>query len=81
MSQVRQNPRQNRLSGFTLVELLVVIGIISVLIMLLLPALSAAREQARKTMCLANLHELGLATTEYTTENNSFYPDHRSNEA
>lgn len=70
-----------RLAGFSLVELLVVITIIGILLSLLLPALSAAREDSRQTICLSNLHELGLATTEYTNENNNFYPDHRSNEA
>ncbi len=78
---VRKLPCAWRFSGFSLVELLVVITIIGILISLLLPALSAAREDSRQAICLSNLHELGQATTEYTTESNNIYPDHRSNEA
>ena len=55
--------------GFTLVELLVVIGIISVLVGLLLPALSQARAVANRTKCLANLNQLGVAMLTYANEN------------
>ncbi len=54
-------------SGFTLVELLVVIAIIGVLVALLLPAIQAARESARKTSCRNNLRQLGVGMHNYET--------------
>jgi prepilin-type N-terminal cleavage/methylation domain-containing protein len=57
-------PLQSR-RAFTLVELLVVIGIIGVLVGMLLPAVQYARTTARRTECLSNLHQIGIAMTSY----------------
>ena len=58
--------RSNYKSGFTLVELLVVIGIIAVLIAVLLPALNKARESAQRANCLSNLRQLHVSMVEYS---------------
>jgi prepilin-type N-terminal cleavage/methylation domain-containing protein/prepilin-type processing-associated H-X9-DG protein len=61
-----------RKNAFTLVELLVVIGIISVLISMLLPALNKAREAAKKIACASNMRQIGQAMRMYGNDNNSW---------
>lgn len=61
-------------SGFTLVELLVVIGIIALLIAMLLPALNKARESARAVMCLNNMKQLATATIMFTNDHKGLMP-------
>ena len=60
--------------AFTLVELLVVIGIIAVLLAILLPSLNRAREKARMVQCASNLRQLGTAAVMYANENKGVFP-------
>jgi len=67
-------PSTSSCRAFTLIELLVVTAIIAVLAALLLPALSSAREKGRRTVCLSNLRQVGIATHAYASDNDGRIP-------
>lgn len=63
-----------RATGFTLVELLVVIGIIALLIAILMPSLSKARKQAQTVQCMSNMRQLMTASVQYCSDNKGHLP-------
>jgi prepilin-type N-terminal cleavage/methylation domain-containing protein len=69
---VSRGKRRNRDAGFTLIEVLVVITIIGLIVAILLPAVQAARDSARRLRCASNLRQLGLAATNYESAVGAF---------
>lgn len=61
-------------AGFTLVELLVVMAIVAILTAILVPALSGVRERGRRTQCMNNIRQIGLAIEYYKDDHDSYYP-------
>lgn len=74
--QLRYLSRRSLRQGFTLVELLVVIGIIALLVAILLPSLAKAREQAVKTKCLSNIRSIGMGYSVYANMAKGKLPMH-----
>lgn len=66
--------RRRTRRAFTLIELLIVIGVIAVLLAILLPVLFSMRERGRRTACLSNLHQLDTALLMYTQDADGFFP-------
>jgi len=73
-SSAARNPVFRAATGFTLIELLVVIAIIAILAAMLLPALTRAKETARRIACLSGLRQLSLASRLYVDDNQGTYP-------
>src|SRR5258708_37868362 len=69
-----RRPSQLSAAGFTIVELLVSIGIIALLVALLLPTVSRAHQSGMAVSCMSNLRQLGGVTSGYVMENDGFIP-------
>ena len=75
MQTRRHRLRTNGQAGFTLIELMVVILIISLLVGILIPTLSGARDKAKRLVCQTYLKDIGTAMTDYLRTSNDRFPD------
>ncbi len=73
----RRLPLKRRLPAFTLIELLVVIAILTLLIGILVPSLSASRQQAKANVCLSKMKGIATSFAVYLNENQDYFPPHR----
>src|SRR5437016_1770922 len=71
---MQTSPRRSSRIAFTLVELLVVIGIIALLLGILIPVIAKARQTAVSMKCLSNLRQMGLAFSMYTNDKHGYLP-------
>lgn len=75
LKQIRSSAdRSASRQAFTLIEVLVVVAIIALLISILLPSLKAAREEAKKTLCGSNMHQIGISLTQYVSASKGELP-------